>query len=697
MTEFRYKAFISYSWADAAWGKWLHHALETYRTPAALVGKDGALGPVAARLIPLFKDREEEAAGASIGKAVEAALASSEFLIVVCSPRSAASDWVNREVAWFKTHRDPNRILALIVDGEPGAGEAECFPRALTHRVEPDRTITAEPEDAPLAADARVSGDGKRMARLKLAAALLGVGLDELVGRDDRRRALRQRWVTAGSLLFAGSMAGLASFAIQARNEAQVQRGQAEGLVEFMIGDLRKKLQPKVQLEVLGSIADRAQAYYAIQSKYAMDEDALARRSRVLKLLAELEVDRGDSAASLRLFRQSIAASGELLARDPDNPERILEQAFSLQGLGNLAFQRGNLAEAEAHMQEAVRLTTHLVEAVGRKDEWRGEQASALANLGIVQFQQRRLAPAGANLQQALAIMREVLGRSADGRRGRPEFASTLAWAAEAAATGGDDAAALRYRLEEEKVYLALLDAGPDDQSAQAALNANRFKQADALLRQGQFGAALSLARLAVAASVRTQQADPGNTSRIEDAARAHAVLGEAELASGNLPQAAHAATAAQALAERLVRTDPTIGRWDGPMLGAARLLTIRVAARSASGLAACRIALEPAIAESNRLGRLAAASPTVAKLALVAAQAEFLRGDHAALSGRSADARAAWTGSLAILNRVAGAGATPKDRASRQLTELLATRIGSGTVPSARSVGANRLWAICG
>ena len=85
-------------------------------------------GPVPARLHPLFKDREEEAAGASIGAAVEAALANSEFLIVICSPRSAQSQWVDHEVAWFKTHRDPAKVLALIVDGEPGGGEAECFP-----------------------------------------------------------------------------------------------------------------------------------------------------------------------------------------------------------------------------------------------------------------------------------------------------------------------------------------------------------------------------------------------------------------------------------------------------------------------------------------------------------------------------------------------------------------------------------------
>lgn len=72
---YRYKAFISFSWSDDRWGNWLHHGIETYRTPRSLIGTGGRHGPVAARLKPLFKDREEEAAGASIGNAVEEALA----------------------------------------------------------------------------------------------------------------------------------------------------------------------------------------------------------------------------------------------------------------------------------------------------------------------------------------------------------------------------------------------------------------------------------------------------------------------------------------------------------------------------------------------------------------------------------------------------------------------------------------------
>ena len=69
-------------------------------------------------------------------------MGASEFLIVVCSPRSAKSEWVNKEIAWFKANRDPHKILAVVVDGEPGATfmpgrEAEeCFPPALLFKCD---------------------------------------------------------------------------------------------------------------------------------------------------------------------------------------------------------------------------------------------------------------------------------------------------------------------------------------------------------------------------------------------------------------------------------------------------------------------------------------------------------------------------------------------------------------------------------
>ncbi len=52
--EFKYRAFISYSHSDEQWATWLHKALETYRVPKHVVGRETEFGPVPARFAPVF-------------------------------------------------------------------------------------------------------------------------------------------------------------------------------------------------------------------------------------------------------------------------------------------------------------------------------------------------------------------------------------------------------------------------------------------------------------------------------------------------------------------------------------------------------------------------------------------------------------------------------------------------------------------
>ena len=227
MGNYRYKAFISYSWADKSWGAWLHRNLELYRTPTALVGLDTRLGRVPRKLAPIFKDREDEPASANIGATIEEALDQSEFLIVVCSPRSSSSQWVNREVAYFKKNCDPDKILCLIVDGEPGASnmpgheDEECFPKTLIHKIDDSLEPTTELDVLPLAADARKNADGKRIAKLKLAAAMLGVGLDALIQRHERRRKIRLRVGSFATVALASIIVGLSWSTFEARQDAK--------------------------------------------------------------------------------------------------------------------------------------------------------------------------------------------------------------------------------------------------------------------------------------------------------------------------------------------------------------------------------------------------------------------------------------------------------------------------------------------
>src|SRR6478735_5629120 len=89
----RYYAFLSYSHKDKELADWLHGELEKFRVPSSLAGKLTANGVVPRRLTPIFRDQQDLSAGADLGEEIKAALAASQFLIVLCSPTAAKSRW----------------------------------------------------------------------------------------------------------------------------------------------------------------------------------------------------------------------------------------------------------------------------------------------------------------------------------------------------------------------------------------------------------------------------------------------------------------------------------------------------------------------------------------------------------------------------------------------------------------------------
>ena len=135
MKEFKkkkYFAFISYSHKDSEFAKWLQHEFEYYKLPSVINGRkleDYKDLPKSFR--PLFRD-EDELAGGDLKPQIYEALANSQYLIVVCSPNSAQSDYVNDEITEFISLSEDNKrkIFPFIVEGKPHAKEKhekECF------------------------------------------------------------------------------------------------------------------------------------------------------------------------------------------------------------------------------------------------------------------------------------------------------------------------------------------------------------------------------------------------------------------------------------------------------------------------------------------------------------------------------------------------------------------------------------------
>lgn len=91
------------------------------------------------------------------------------------------------------------------------------------------------------------------------------------------------------SLALLAIMTVLTIVAIQGQREAERQRAEADGLIEFMLTDLRTTLEPVGRLDALDAVGQRAMAYYGGQKPGRLDPDALGRRARASMLATDPE------------------------------------------------------------------------------------------------------------------------------------------------------------------------------------------------------------------------------------------------------------------------------------------------------------------------------------------------------------------------------------------------------------------------
>ncbi len=290
----RYWAFISYSHQDSRVATAVHRAIERYRVPRRLVGRETETGEIPRRLFPVFRDRDELPSSAELGGFLHRTLGISRFLIVICSPQAAASRWVNEEIRLFREMGRGHRILAVIVDGEPNAADParECFPAALRESRDGARV-------EPIAADLRHGGDGWFRVRMKLLSGLLGVGLDELLQRERRRQwQLRLAW-SAGSL----AVLSVALGALGMQQRRYEQREHAQWL-ERLVENGRR--------ELLAEAPMRAAVY--LSAAYANGVDTPALRFMLRQAMQPIDALEAIIPGAGRIWSMVSSADGRRLA-----------------------------------------------------------------------------------------------------------------------------------------------------------------------------------------------------------------------------------------------------------------------------------------------------------------------------------------------------------------------------------------------
>ena len=201
--EYTFFAFVSYRSSDEKWAKWLQEKIEGYRLPTTIQHENSDLPKT--RLRPCFRYHTDIQPN-ELKSELRQKLEQSKYLLVICTPRSAQSQWVGAEIDTFVELGRRDRIIPVIVEGTPYSGdpETECYnPSLLKHfphsdNIDEDREI--------LGVNIHEEGSGsaymkRERAVMQIVSRMLGVSFDKIWQRQKRRIIRRTILSVLASLL----------------------------------------------------------------------------------------------------------------------------------------------------------------------------------------------------------------------------------------------------------------------------------------------------------------------------------------------------------------------------------------------------------------------------------------------------------------------------------------------------------------
>lgn len=188
-----YYAFISYKREDEKWAKWLQDKLEHYKFPTNLNGRID----LPKHIRPTFRDVTDLKPGL-LAEEITNALRNSEWLIVICSPRSAKSPWVCKEAQTFIDLGRADHIIPFVIEGNPFSNDTatECYPKTLLNLTGSKELLAAN-----------INEMGRDAAAIKVVARMFNLRFDALWQRYEREQR-RKRWIW-GSLAVFTALVGI--------------------------------------------------------------------------------------------------------------------------------------------------------------------------------------------------------------------------------------------------------------------------------------------------------------------------------------------------------------------------------------------------------------------------------------------------------------------------------------------------------
>ena len=373
--------------------------------------------------------------------------------------------------------------------------------------------------------------------------------------------------LTAGGWRYTVDLQHERARAVAAQAEAEKRRAQLEEFVEFMLGDMRKKLEPVGKLDILDDVGKRALTYVRSLDPDKMNVAELTRSAKAMNQLGDVRQTQGKSGEAMDLFLESrrlidtavqreprnaaalfvqgnthyyignglrlqgkpdaalqhmrayMKAGDTLATIDPANKEYLLERAFGHAGVALILQTNGDLRGALEHYKVSLAVKERLAAASPADAEAHAELARAYSKVAVVLYQLGDLRGALSRFDREDAVYRDLLERDRNNTEWAYRLATAMAYRARLLHATGDIAPAVALWKDELEIERTLAKRDPTNVSWQRSVAITERRLAVALAARRELREALPLfssSRKQIRAAI--QQA-PTRTSLLVDEA----------------------------------------------------------------------------------------------------------------------------------------------------------------------------------
>jgi tetratricopeptide (TPR) repeat protein len=258
-----------------------------------------------------------------------------------------------------------------------------------------------------------------------------------------------------------------------ARQESERSRSEAESLMTYMLGDFVEKLRPIGRLDLLDDVGNKALAYLGKTDATDTSSTSLVNRVKALRLIAEVQSNRGKVAESLHALNTARDLIKIGTSAFSNQPEFLLEAAKHANALGLIQHGNNELDKAEAFYKESRDYVDRVIKLKPDDTATLLEGAYAHTALGALAQRRSDYATAAQEFSQTVDLQRRAHSKSPNDKKIAAELATAISWQAESQLKLGSLSTAMGLYHEEEKI-LRSVNSGNANWTGKLALSLMR-------------------------------------------------------------------------------------------------------------------------------------------------------------------------------------------------------------------------------